>query len=214
MNHSDNNDIRNSLSDDERLEQIAQTLDARRYRLDFVRSNLFFVAGSLALCTLAAQFTLERLIGAGWLWYLLWLPAAIVGYTLLIIRKQRYRTITLTDRSLLNVWMFAIGISGYMAIHIQGRLPIAGFLTTGMAIAVAFSSELFRRNDHNKSNQSGSLVVLQMASMVGAFLAAWIFHAALDDQPLMQFLFTAAAIIVLLFGTGAVLRHNEHRDRV
>ena len=202
------------LPDEERLERIAQAFDAQRRQLNFVHSNLFFAAGWISLLTLTAQFMLDTLLGAAWLWYLLWLPAGIAGVALLLIRRDKHRTVTLTDRSLLNVWLFAIGVTGYTAFYLDGRLPIAGFLTIGMAIAVAFTSELFRRNGPNKSNQGGSLVVLQMASVAGAFLAAWIFRAALDGQTLMQFLLTFAAVALQLLGTGVVLRYHERRKHV
>ncbi len=211
-NHDLTDDIRQP--DEERLERIAEALDMQRRRLGFVRSNLFFGAGWIALLTLSAQFLLERLTDAPWLWYALWFPAGIAGGVLLLVWKERHRTITLTDRSLLNVWLFAIGVSGYTAVYLGGRLPVAGFMTTGMAIAVGFTSELFRRNGPNKSDQGGSLVVLQMAGIAGAFLSAWIFRSALDGETTAQFLLTFAAAGLLLFGTGAVLRYNERRGRV
>ena len=138
------------LPDEERLERIAQAFDAQRRQLNFVHSNLFFAAGWISLLTLTAQFMLDTLLGAAWLWYLLWLPAGIAGVALLLIRRDKHRTVTLTDRSLLNVWLFAIGVTGYTAFYLDGRLPIAGFLTIGMAIAVAFTSELFRRNESGR----------------------------------------------------------------
>lgn len=202
------------LTEEDRLDRIARTLDAQRHRLDFVRSNLFFGAGCIALITLTAQFALDRLTGSGWLWYLLWLPAAITGCGLLRVWRDRHRTITLTDRTMLNVWLFAFGVSGCTAVYLDGQLPVAGFMSIGMTIATAFTSELFRRNDPNKSNQSGSLVILQLAAGSGAFLSAWIFRAALDGEILMQFLLSFATVALLLFGTGAVLRYNENRNRV
>lgn len=198
----------------EQLETIARALEAQRHRLGFVRSSLFFGAGWIALATLTAQFILERLTEAEWLWYLLWLPAAIAGIGLLLIWRDKHRTLTVNDRTLINVWLFALGITGYTAIYTNGQLPIAGFLVVGMSIAVGFTSELFRRTDSNKSNQSGTLVVLQFACMSGALLAAWIFRAALDGENVAQFILTFVAVAILLLGTGAVLRYNERHSRV
>ncbi|MDE7122914.1 MAG: hypothetical protein K2N93_01000, partial [Alistipes sp.] len=73
------------------------------------------------------------------------------------------------------------------------------------------TAEPFRRRKGNRSNQSGSLAALMAASLAGAFLAAQIFLAAAEGEPLARFLFTLAALVVLLFGTGGVLRHNERR---
>lgn len=182
-------------------------------RLDFVRSDLFFGAGWIALTTSLAEWLLARHTAAGRAAMLVWLPAAIAGYALVIVRCKRRRTVTPTDRTLLDAWLYAPVIAGYVAVYsYRIGLPPAGFLVLGLSVSTALTAEQFRRRDANRSNQSGSLVALGMASLAGTFLAAQIFVAAAEEEPLARFLCTLAALVVLLFGTGGVLRHNERRN--
>lgn len=201
-------------SEAQRLDRIGELLEAQRGRRAFVRSNLFLGAGWIATGTLSIQFTLESVFGYEWLWPFLWLIAALIGLARYLIWRDKHRTVTLTDRSLLHVWLFAVGICCITAVYVQGELPAAGFAVIGLSIATAFTAEQFRRIDPNRSNQSGSLVILQVIAYCGAFLAAWIFRAALDGALVWQFVLTLAAIALLLFGTGAVLRHNERAGHV
>lgn len=182
-------------------------------RLDFVRSTLFFGAGWIALAACLAEWLLACHTAAGPVAMLVWLPAAIAGYALVICWCKRHRTVTPTDRTLLDAWLYAPAIASYVAIRTYSTgLPPAGFLVLGLSVSTALTAEQFRRRDANRSNQSGSLVALGMASLAGTFLAAQIFVAAAEEEPLARFLCTLAALVVLLFGTGGVLRHNERRN--
>lgn len=182
-------------------------------RLDFVRSDLFFGAGWIALAACLAEWLLTRHTAAGPVAMLVWLPAAIAGYALVICWCKRHRTVTPADRTLLDAWLYAPAIASYVAIRTYSTgLPPAGFLVLGLSVSTALTAEQFRRRDANRSNQSGSLVALGMASLAGTFLAAQIFVAAAEEEPLARFLCTLAALVILLFGTGGVLRHNERRN--
>lgn len=181
-------------------------------RLDFVRSGLFFGAGWITLTACVAEWLLARHTAAGRAAMLVWLPAAIAGYALIICWCKRRRTVTPADRTLLDAWLYAPAIASYVAIRTYSTgLPPAGFLVLGLSISTALTAEQFRRRDTNRSNQGGSLVALGMTSLAGTFLAAQIFVAAAEEEPLARFLCTLAALVVLLFGTGGVLRHNERR---
>lgn len=198
----------------EELSAIAETIEGRRRKTEFLRGGVFLTAGWISLATLSVQFTLDRLWPANGevVGYLLWVVASMVGCTLFLCYRDRHRTLTLTDRQLLNVWGASVCISGSSAVYaLPVGLPVAGFLTLGMSIAAAFTAELFRKEGSNKSNQGGSLVVLQGVALCGAWLSAWTFRAAHDGQTIMQFVLTLVAVLLLLFGTGLVLRHNEHR---
>lgn len=211
MNPTDN------ISENDRLRAIVEQVERNRHRLEFMRGKLFLTAAAIALAALTGQFAADRLWPAaqGISGPIIWFAAAIAGLGLLLIYRDRHRTVTLTDRSLLNVWGASVLISATSGVYtLPIELPIAGFLTIGLAIAVAFTSELFRRNEANRSNQGGSLVALNAAAITGAWLAAWIFRAAYDGQELVQFILTCAAILILLVGTGLVLRYNERRNRV
>lgn len=182
-------------------------------RLDFVRSTLFFGAGWIALAACLAEWLLACHTAAGPVAMLVWLPAAIAGYALVICWCKRHRTVTPADRTLLDAWLYAPAIASYVAIRTYSTgLPPAGFLILGLSVSTALTAEQFRRRDANRSNQSGSLVALGMASLAGTFLAAQIFVAAAEGEPLARFLCTLAALVILLFGTGGVLRHNERRN--
>lgn len=180
--------------------------------LDFVRSDLFFGAGWIALAACVAEWLLTRYTAAGHTAMLIWLPAAIAAAALFAIRRDRRRTVTPADRTLLDAWLYAPTFAGYVAVFTYRiGLPPAGFLVLGLSVATALTAEPFRRRKGNRSNQSGSLAALMAASLAGAFLAAQIFLAAAEGEPLARFLSTLAALVVLLFGTGGVLRHNERR---
>ncbi len=181
-------------------------------RLDFVRSTLFFGAGWIALAAGIAEWLLARHTAAGPAAMLVWLPAAIAGYALVIVWCKRHRTVTPADRTLLDAWLYAPAIASYVAIYTYRiGLPPAGFLVLGLSVSTALTAEQFRRRDANRSNQGGSLVALGMASLAGMFLAAQIFVAAAEGEALARFLCTLAALVVLPFGPGGVLRHNERR---
>ena len=131
---------------------------------------------------------------------------------------RSHRTVTANDRTLMNVWAYALGVclytAGYVATGDGLQLPVMGLLTMGAAIAAGVTGELFRRSETNRSNQSGSLAGLLFISISGAFLAAWIFRAAAAGETVSQFILTLAAAVILFFGTGIVLRYNERRNRV
>lgn len=199
------------------MQAIAETIERNRNRLEYVRGRIFLAAGCLVLLTCTAQFLVDRLLPDtdGILGWALWFPAVVIGGTLLVFFGDSHRTITLADRSVINVWIYALGISGVSAVYaVTAGLPLAGFLTIGMSIAVAFTSELFRRSGPNKSNQSGSLVILNSAAGVGAWLAAQIFRAAHNGEQTGQFILTLAAVLILLVGTGLILCHKERHSRV
>lgn len=204
-------------SENVRLQAIAETILRNRNRMEFVRGGVFLAAACIAGLMVAAEFVARRLLPGmnGIVGWLMWFPAVVIGATLLVFYRDKHRTVTLTDRSIINVWLYASGVCLASAFYTDPiGLPVAGFLTIGMSIAVAFTSELFRRYDTNKSNQSGTLVILNGSAGVGAFLAAWIFRAAHDGETTAQFILTLVAVALLLGGTGLVLRYNERRNRV
>lgn len=201
----------------EALERIAAQIEARRRKLVFVRSPLFFGAGFIAAAVATADFIVRQTTGREYE-LLLALAGIVVAGICLGLYYRKHRTVTLNDRMLLNVWGYALGISGYtgaqLAVQEGIRFPLLGVLVIGMAIAAGVTGELFRRETTNKSQQSGSLVAIGWIALGGAFLAAWILRAALAEQLVLRFTLTLAAIALLLFGTGAVLRYNERRGRV
>lgn len=204
------------MSEKEALELIARSLEAQRRKLNFVRSSLFFGAGALALAVTTADYVVRR-TGRD-MTLLLVLAGAVAGLITLYFHYRSRRTVTANDRTLMNVWAYALGVclytAGYVATGDGLRLPVMGLLTMGAAIAAGVTGELFRRSEANRSNQSGSLVGLLFISISGAFLAAWIFRAAAAGEPVSQFILTLAAAVILFFGTGLVLRYNERRNRV
>ena len=195
------------MSEKEAMELIARSLEAQRRKLSFVRSTLFFGAGALALAVTTADYVVRRTTGRD-----LTLLAA------LYFHYRSHRTVTANDRTLMNVWAYALGVclytAGYVATGDGLQLPVMGLLTMGAAIAAGVTGELFRRSETNRSNQSGSLAGLLFISISGAFLAAWIFRAAAAGETVSQFILTLAAAVILFFGTGIVLRYNERRNRV
>lgn len=205
------------MSEKETLDLIARSLEAQRRKLSFVRSTLFFGAGLLTLAVITADYVIRRTTGRD-MTLLLVLAGTVTGLVALYFHYRSHRTVTANDRTLMNVWAYALGVclytAGYVATDDGLRLPVMGLLTMGAAIAAGVTGELFRRSEANRSNQSGSLAGLLVISISGAFLAAWIFRAAADGEPAFQFVLTLAAAIVLFFGTGLVLLYNERRNRV
>lgn len=205
------------ISEKEALDLITRTLEAQRHKLGFIRSTLFFCAGLLAVAVTTADFIVRRTTGKD-MSLSLFLAGIIAGLAALYFYYRKHRTVTANDRTLMNVWAYALGVCLYTAAYDnpgdETHLPVMGLLTMGAAIAVGVTGELFRRNEANKSNQSGSLVGLLFISISGAFLAAWIFRAAAAGETVMQFVFSLAAAVILPFGTGIVLRYNERRNRV
>ena len=202
------------MSEKEAMELIARSLEAQRRKLSFVRSTLFFGAGALALAVTTADYVVRRTTGRD-LTLMLVLAGTVAGLAALYFHYRSHRTVTANDRTLMNVWAYALGVclytAGYVATGDGLRLPVMGLLTMGAAIA---AGELFRRSETNRSNQSGSLGGLLFISIAGAFLAAWIFRAAAAGETVSQFILTLAAAVILFFGTGIVLRYNERRNRV
>ena len=204
------------MSEKEAMELIARSLEAQRRKLSFVRSTLFFGAGALALAT-TADYVVRRTTGRD-LTLMLVLAGTVAGLAALYFHYRSHRTVTANDRTLMNVWAYALGVclytAGYVAAGDGLQLPVMGLLTMGAAIAAGVTGELFRRSETNRSNQSGSLGGLLFISIAGAFLAAWIFRAAAAGETVSQFILTLAAAVILFFGTGIVLRYNERRNRV
>ena len=199
------------MSEKEAMELIARSLEAQRRKLSFVRSTLFFGAGALALAVTTADYVVRRTTGRD-LTLLLVLAGTVAGLAALYFHYRSHRTVTANDRTLMNVWAYALGVclytAGYVATGDGLRLPVMGLLTMGAAIAAGVTGEA------NRSNQSGSLAGLLFISIAGAFLAAWIFRAAAAGETVSQFILTLAAAVILFFGTGIVLRYNERRNRV
>ena len=200
------------MSEKEAMELIARSLEAQRRKLSFVRSTLFFGAGALALAVTTADYVGRDLT------LMLVLAGTVAGLAALYFHYRSHRTVTANDRTLMNVWAYALGVclytAGYVAAGDGLQLPVMGLLTMGAAIAAGVTGELFRRSETNRSNQSGSLGGLLFISIAGAFLAAWIFRAAAAGETVSQFILTLAAAVILFFGTGIVLRYNERRNRV
>lgn len=205
------------MSEKEALDLIARSLEAQRRKLSFVRSTLFFGAGLLALAVITADYVIRQATGRD-MTLLLVLAGVLTGAVTLYFHYRSHRTVTVNDRTVMNVWAYALGVclytAGYAATGDGMRLPVMGLLTMGAAIAAGVTGELFRRSETNRSNQSGSLAGLLVISISGAFLAAWIFRAAADGETVSQFILTLAAAVILFFGTGLVLRYNERRNRV
>lgn len=204
------------ISEQEAFNLITAQIETQRGQLRFVHSSIFFTAGALAIAITTAAFVIRHTSGADWSLPLT-LAGVVCGLVLLLIRHRRHRTVTAADRTLMNVWGYALGICLYTAAYAAGddlQLPVWGIIAIGAAIAAGVTGELFRRNTTNKSNQPGSLVGMLWISLGGAFLAAWIIRSAAADSTVMEFALTSAAILLLCFGTGFVLRHNERRSRV
>ena len=205
------------MSEKEAMELIARSLEAQRRKLSFVRSTLLFGAGALALAVTTADYVVRRTTGRD-LTLMLVLAGTVAGLAALYFHYRSHRTVTANDRTLMNVWAYALGVclytAGYVAAGDGLQLPVMGLLTMGAAIAAGVTGELFRRSEANRSNQSGSLGGLLFISIAGAFLAAWIFRAAAAGETVSQFILTLAAAVILFFGTGIVLRYNERRNRV
>lgn len=205
------------MSEKEAMELIARSLEAQRRKLSFVRSTLFFGAGAAGAGRHNGGLRRPADDGPGF--------DAAAGprrngrrLAALYFHYRSHRTVTANDRTLMNVWAYALGVclytAGYVATGDGLQLPVMGLLTMGAAIAAGVTGELFRRSEANRSNQSGSLAGLLFISISGAFLAAWIFRAAAAGETVSQFILTLAAAVILFFGTGIVLRYNERRNRV
>jgi len=193
------------MSEKEAMELIARSLEAQRRKLSFVRSTLFFGAGALALAVTTADYVVRRTTGRD-LTLLLVLAGTVAGLAALYFHYRSHRTVTANDRTLMNVWAYALGVclytAGYVATGDGLQLPVMGLLTMGAAIAAGVTGELFRRSETNRSNQSGSLAGLLFISISGAFLAAWIFRAAAAGETVSQFILTLAAAVILLLRNG------------
>lgn len=204
------------MSEKEAMELIARSLEAQRRKLSFVRSTLFFGAGALALAVTTADYVVRRTTGRD-LTLMLVLAGTVAGLAALYFHYRSHRTVTANDRTLMNVWAYALGVclytAGYVAAGDGLQLPVMGLLTMAQPLRRRHG-ELFRRSETNRSNQSGSLGGLLFISIAGAFLAAWIFRAAAAGETVSQFILTLAAAVILFFGTGIVLRYNERRNRV
>ena len=187
------------MSEKEAMELIARSLEAQRRKLSFVRSTLFFGAGALALAVTTADYVVRRTTGRD-LTLMLVLAGTVAGLAALYFHYRSHRTVTANDRTLMNVWAYALGVclytAGYVAAGDGLQLPVMGLLTMGAAIAAGVTGELL------------------FISIAGAFLAAWIFRAAAAGETVSQFILTLAAAVILFFGTGIVLRYNERRNRV
>lgn len=174
------------MSEKEAMELIARSLEAQRRKLSFVRSTLFFGAGALALAVTTADYVVRRTTGRD-LTLLLVLAGTVAGLAALYFHYRSHRTVTANDRTLMNVWAYALGVclytAGYVATGDGLRLPVMGLLTMGAAIAAGVTGELFRRSEANRSNQSGSLAGLLFISIAGAFLAAWISGPQQQERP-------------------------------
>ena len=166
------------------MELIARSLEAQRRKLSFVRSTLFFGAGALALAVTTADYVVRRTTGRD-MTLMLVLAGTVAGLAALYFHYRSHRTVTANDRTLMNVWAYALGVCLYTA----------GYVATGDGLRLPVMGLLF-------------------ISIAGAFLAAWIFRAAAAGETVSQFILTLAAAVILFFGTGIVLRYNERRNRV
>ena len=176
------------MSEKEAMELIARSLEAQRRKLSFVRSTLFFGAGALALAVTTADYVVRRTTGRD-LTLLLVLAGTVAGLAALYFHYRSHRTVTANDRTLMNVWAYALGVCLYTA----------GYVATGDGLQLPVM---------------GLLAGLLFISISGAFLAAWIFRVAAAGETVSQFILTLAAAVILFFGTGIVLRYNERRNRV
>lgn len=128
------------MSEKEAMELIARSLEAQRRKLSFVRSTLFFGAGALALAVTTADYVVRRTTGRD-LTLLLVLAGTVAGLAALYFHYRSHRTVTANDRTLMNVWAYALGVclytAGYVATGDGLQLPVMGLLTMGAAIAAA-----------------------------------------------------------------------------
>ena len=138
------------MSEKEAMELIARSLEAQRRKLSFVRSTLFFGAGALALAVTTADYVVRRTTGRN-LTLLLVLAGTVAGLAALYFHYRSHRTVTANDRTLMNVWAYALGVclytAGYVATGDGLQLPVMGLLTMGAAIAAGVTGELFRRSE-------------------------------------------------------------------
>ena len=142
------------ISEKEAMELIARSLEAQRRKLSFVRSTLFFGAGALALAVTTADYVVRRTTGRD-MTLMLVLAGTVAGLAALYFHYRSHRTVTANDRTLMNVWAYALGVclytAGYVATGDGLRLPVMGLLTMGAAIAAGVTGELFRRSEANRS---------------------------------------------------------------
>lgn len=205
------------ITEQKALDLITEQIEAQKHKLVFVRSSLFFGAWVLLTIAVIVEFIVRQKTGidaAGGITSL----GTIVVVAGLGFYGHRHKTITLNDRSVLNIWLFSIVICLCTSIWVNTndlRLPAMGFLTMGAAIATAVMSELFRRNSPEEMKKNKSLYNWQnWSGIFGAILSVDIFRTSADDRVIFGFCITLAASTVLLFGTGLVLRAKERRDRV
>ena len=102
------------MSEKEAMELIARSLEAQRRKLSFVRSTLFFGAGALALAVTTADYVVRRTTGRD-LTLLLVLAGTVAGLAALYFHYRSHRTVTANDRTLMNVWAYALGVCLYTA---------------------------------------------------------------------------------------------------
>lgn len=114
-----------------------------------MRSTLFFGAGALALAVTTADYVVRRTTGRD-MTLMLVLAGTVAGLAALYFHYRSHRTVTANDRTLMNVWAYALGVclytAGYVATATGLRLPVMGLLTMGAAIAAGVTGELFRRS--------------------------------------------------------------------
>ena len=100
------------MSEKEAMELIARSLEAQRRKLSFVRSTLFFGAGALALAVTTADYVVRRTTGRD-LTLMLVLAGTVAGLAALYLHYRSHRTVTANDRTLMNVWAYALGVCLY-----------------------------------------------------------------------------------------------------
>ena len=79
-----------------------------------MRSTLFFGAGALALAVTTADYVVRRTTGRD-LTLLLVLAGTVAGLAALYFHYRSHRTVTANDRTLMNVWAYALGVCLYTA---------------------------------------------------------------------------------------------------
>ena len=160
------------MSEKEAMELIARSLEAQRRKLSFVRSTLFFGAGALALAVTTADYVVRRTTGRD-LTLMLVLAGTVAGLAALYFHYRSHRTVTANDRTLMNVWAYALGVclytAGYVAAGDGLQLPVMGLLTMGAAIAAGVTGELFRRSETNCQTRADRWADCSSSALRGHF---------------------------------------------